>query len=519
MMMLCLSAPLACSGSGESNPGGTDTPPSDDAVNGATVGAGATSTVGTTGTAAGVGGAVGTTGSADMGGSGAFGGSSSVGPSSTSGDASFGASTGGVSSSGAASTTAGGATTGGAGAGGSSGTASGGGSTGNGGTAGTDASGDGGTSAVGGSAGDGGTGGLPTLPDNGCNVRLDDQPLGFASMDGGTVGGGNTTPIQVTTEDQLISYLGDSEPRVLHVMNDLDFRTENRGGVQTCNENTTCDNGSGEQVEEPRVSATCDSNEYASTSYRYETRIDVASNKTVIGIGDGDGAALRGASLNVGDSEQVILRNLRIYDVNPHLVEAGDGVTMQGSSHIWLDHLLLDQISDGYVDIGSADHDQIDEYVTLSFIHFDGRTQYQCGGKHHYVNALDNSQVTYHHNWYDQCNGRNPKIGQPSSRVHLFNNYWLDVTYFCITAQTDSQARVESNYFENSSRPHWLQTDGNGTAGIAIDDGNVYTGASAGNTNRDSGGTVFSVPYAYTKESAADARQHIIDCSGPQPIQ
>ena len=61
--------------------------------------------------------------------------------------------------------------------------------------------------------------------------------------------------------------------------------------------------------------------------------------------------------------------------------------------------------------------------------------------------------------------------------------------------------------------------DGNGTAGIAVDDGNVYTGASNGNTNRDVGGTVFSVPYSYTKETAAAARTAITQCAGPQPIR
>jgi pectate lyase len=370
-----------------------------------------------------------------------------------------------------------------------------------------------------GGASTGGSGGLPTVPDNGCNVRLSDTPVGFAALDGGTVGGGNVTPILVKTAAELTTYLADSQPRVLYVMNDLDFRTANRTGVQTCADNTTCDNGSGVQIDEPRVSATCDSTEHTSTSYRYETTLKVASNKTVIGIGSGSGAVLRGASLNIGASQQVIFRNLRVYDVNPHPVEAGDGFTLQGSKHVWLDHLLLEQISDGLVDIGRADHTTVDDYVTLSWIHFNGLTAYQCGGKHHYVNAVDSSRVTYHHDWYDNCCGRNPKIGQATSQVHLFNNYWLNITYFCITAQTDAQARVESNYFENSSRPHWLQTDGNGTAGIAIDTGNVYTGASAGSTNRDVGGTVFSVPYSYTKESAADAKTAVAKCSGPQPIR
>ncbi len=94
------------------------------------------------------------------------------------------------------------------------------------------------------------------------------------------------------------------------------------------------------------------------------------------------------------------------------------------------------------------------------------------------MNFVDNGHATYHHNFFDNGSGRNPKVGGPNSNVHLFNNYWLGISYFCITAQQDGEARVESNYFENSSRPHWLQTDGNGTAGIAIDGGNAYTGAS-----------------------------------------
>jgi pectate lyase len=391
----------------------------------------------------------------------------------------------------------------------------GGGASGSGGAGGSSASG--GSAGSGGTGGSGGTSGLPQLPDNGCNVRLTDTPVGFASLGGGTVGGGDATPILVTTKEQLENYLGDDEPRVLYLMNDLDFRTAPRN-VSVCADDVTCDNGSGVQVDNARVSATCDAGEHVATRTRNESRLDVASNKTLIGIGDGDGAAVRGAGFNVGSSEQVILRNLRIYDINPNLVEAGDGITLEESRHIWLDHLLIEQVSDGYVDIGSGDSN-LDDNITISWTRFNGRTAYLCGGKHSYVHFADNAHVTYHHNWFDNGNGRNPKLGHEKTQAHFFNNYWLGIGYFCITAQTDAEARVESNYFENSSRPHWRQLDGNGTAGIAIDDGNVYTGASSGNTNRDVGGTVFSVPYSYTKETAAAARTAITKCAGPQPIR
>ncbi len=386
-------------------------------------------------------------------------------------------------------------------------------SSGTGGGAGTGGSGSGGEG-----TGGSGTGGLPTVPDNGCNVKVTDKPTGFASMDGGTVGGGDVTPLLVTTKEELTTYLKGDEPRVLYLMNDLDFRTAPRD-VSVCADDKTCDNGSGVQVDNARVSASCDAGEHKATRTRNEVRLDVGSNKTLIGIGKGEGAAIRGAGLQIGSSEQVILRNLHIYDINPNLVEAGDGITLTGSKHIWLDHLLLEKISDGFVDIGSADHTKLDDYVTLSFVHFNGRTDFLCGGHHNFVNFVDNGHVTYHHNWFDNGGGRNPKIGGVNAQVHLFNNYWQNISYFCLTTQTDSEARVESNYFENSLRPHWRQLDGNGTAGIAIDNGNTYTGASSGNTNRDVGGSVFTVPYTYTKQAASEARDSVKSCAGPQPIR
>lgn len=43
---------------------------------------------------------------------------------------------------------------------------------------------------------------------------------GFAS---GTTGGGTATPVYPTTNDQLVSYLGDSSPRVIIISKTFDF--------------------------------------------------------------------------------------------------------------------------------------------------------------------------------------------------------------------------------------------------------------------------------------------------------
>ncbi|WNG28558.1 hypothetical protein F0U62_34575 [Cystobacter fuscus] len=345
-----------------------------------------------------------------------------------------------------------------------------------------------------------------------CAISLSDKPDGFAAQAGGTTGGGNATPIQVTTASQLKQYLEDGQARVLHIMNDLDFRTAART-VSGCEKKASCDS-QGKSIKEFRVSSTCNSDEVTATRTRNETTINVKSNKTVIGMGDG--ATLYGASFNLGNQENLIFRNLDIRDVNPGLIEAGDGFTITSSKHVWIDHCSISLISDGYLDVGTTASETSvhPDYITLSWSYINGRNPYQCGGQHSFVNFANNAKMTWHHNWYDNSSGRNPKLGGALMQAHLYNNYWLNTSYFCITAAENAQARVESNYFENASKPHWLQAPG----AIAIDSGNVYTGKST-STSRDVGGSVFSVPYSYSKDSGTAARDRIKACSGPRRIQ
>ena len=116
---------------------------------------------------------------------------------------------------------------------------------------------------------------------------------------------------------------------------------------------------------------------------------------------------------------------------------------------------------------------------------------------------MQNSQVTLHHNFFDRTSGRNPKLSGSSTRAHLFNNYWLNNTYFAIAVGESAQARIEGNYFNNSARPHW-----NGGTGF-IDaklSSNRYLGISATDPERDTGQIVFSdvVMYPYTVDRVDD---------------
>ncbi len=62
---------------------------------------------------------------------------------------------------------------------------------------------------------------------------------------------------------------------------------------------------------------------------------------------------------------------------------------MNRTSHVWLDHLRFNLISDGHIDMYDSNN------VTLSWNQFKGENE---AGKHHYTQLISNSQVTLHHN-------------------------------------------------------------------------------------------------------------------------
>ena len=332
------------------------------------------------------------------------------------------------------------------------------------------------------------------------------NPLGFAAQSGSdglstTSGGGNAAPITVTNCTALASALSASGPAVVRIPANttIDCRTAPRTqpacmihcpsysdnpnklfyripvGTQSCTE-------LGSNSDYDLVNRT-----------RNEAIIQVASNKTLEGVGAN--ARLIGANLYLQDVRNIIIRNLSIEDVNPELIEAGDGVSMNRTSHIWLDHLRFNLISDGHVDMYDSSN------VTMSWIDFEGANDAVCGGKHHYTQLISNSQVTLHHNEWRDISGRNPKIDGDKSRVHLFNNFWKNVTYFSIGVGSGAQAKVEGNYFENAAKPHWDTGGGLIDADIAS---NRYTGISAKDPDKDTGSWIFGDVnlYSYPLESA-----------------
>lgn len=343
-------------------------------------------------------------------------------------------------------------------------------------------------------------------------------PEGFAAQGGPdglatTTGGGAAAPLTVGSCKALVDALQSSSPAVVQIAAGavIDCRTPDR--IQAaCAIACPSNQDPGKTTYRIPVGAqTCKELGAASEAkvnrIRNEITIQVASNKTLLGLDRN--AAVRGASFNLGNAKNVIIRNLSIENINPALVEAGDGITLNNASHVWIDHVRFRMISDGHVDIDNSKN------VTLSWNRFEGSNPAVCGGKHFYTNMVLNSQVTLHHNFWDRAAGRNPKLDGGATRAHLYNNYWLDIPYFAINASNWAQAKVEGNFFANAARPHW-------NAGLGLIDAplwsNRYTGISATDPYRNTGDSVFGgiALYGYALDNVDEVPAKVGAGSGPR---
>lgn len=359
-------------------------------------------------------------------------------------------------------------------------------------------------------------------------------PIGYAALPGNnlqtTTGGGALVPDVAASCADLQTYLAtDDSPRVVVVNNTtIDCTIQPPIQVTTCV--LACDPTTGDTKNYYRVLSGADcssSGGTATTPTALKTQnaatIFVKSNKTLLGTGPS--STISGATLYLQSTvSNVIIQNLNLQNVNPDLVEAGDAITIDGANHVWVDHCNFSLISDGFVDVVSPDNGTtVPTDVTLSWNHFDGNNQAACGGQHNYANTVEYGTVTFHHNFYDHTLGCSPKITYPSAKVHLFNNCWLDVLYYSVGVDKGAEALVESNDFNNSSRPYWMENSCLDKNSCAISDNsssNQFEGTSAGATqNKDTGGTLLNLPPYQLTASQVDAvtavAGEVVQNSGP----
>jgi pectate lyase len=226
--------------------------------------------------------------------------------------------------------------------------------------------------------------------------------------------------------------------------------------------------------------------------------VRVASNKTIYGIGSGSG--LTGCGLNLTGVNNVIIRNLVISKV-PAGNGNGDAIHIQKSTHLWIDHNDLSSDTthgtdyyDGLIDITHAA-----DYVTVSWNKEHDHIKCDLLG-HDDGNAAEDTghlRVTFHHNWFNNCDQRGPRVrfGNP---VHVYNNYYYNSGTYGVATTCNAGVYVERNYFENT--PHTVVTSTGDSPAGNVKLLNNYL-VNSGTPQTRNGASVAAIPYSYTVDA------------------
>jgi pectate lyase len=291
------------------------------------------------------------------------------------------------------------------------------------------------------------------------------KPIGWATRSGRTstefevTGGGNATPITVTTFNDLQKYAKDDSPRVIYI------------------DGTLGDGWSGTSGSRLNITA---------------------SNKTIIGLRPG---TLLKAPIHItSKASNIIIRNIVIKGPGSNADQAWDNLTIEGESkNIWVDHCEFWDGQDGNADVVKGS-----DNVTFTWCIFG----YEKKSTHNLSNLIGSSDnepvsegklnVTYMFNWWKAANQRKPRCRY--GNVHVVNN--LLTGDASITNGTDvlgisagymCTVRTERNVFINENNPIYTG-NANGT-GVNETIDNIFTNCS-GNTKGT--GTSFTPPYEYT---------------------
>ena len=281
---------------------------------------------------------------------------------------------------------------------------------------------------------------------------------GYANVGGTTTGGGSSAAVTCTTLAQLTSAASDDVSRVVRISGMINLGTSN---------------------------------------------FRVGSNKTIIGVGASSGFI---GNLICRFERNIVLQNLNF--TNPNKAGDGDGLTLYGSTNVWVTRSTFKQCGDGALDIThGADN------ITVSWCKF----LYTSNTGHNFVTLIGHSDnnatedagklhVTLHHNWYSTlCVERMPRVR--FGRVHSYNNYFnTPGNMYCMRASIQSEIRSQNNSFENVNRPY-EKFASSSTTGNQVGKINASGDARVNTTNVvNFTDAVFTPPYSYTLASASTVK-------------
>ncbi|MET9405224.1 polysaccharide lyase family 1 protein [Streptomyces sp. NPDC002935] len=223
-------------------------------------------------------------------------------------------------------------------------------------------------------------------------------------------------------------------------------------------------------------------------------QVDIGSNTTVLGVGSASG--FTGGGLRLKKVTNVVVRNLNISKP----VAPADGITVQASTKVWIDHNAFSSDRDhdkDYYD-GLLDITHGSDYVTVSWNTFKDHYKGSLVG-HSDSNSSEDTghlRVTYHHNWFNNVNSRIPSLRFGTG--HFYDNYVVGADT-AVHSRMGAQMLVENNVFRSTAVAVTTSRDSD-VDGYANLTGNDLGGAT---TEISQVGTFTKPSYSYTAESAS----------------
>ncbi|MEU0455109.1 pectate lyase [Streptomyces sp. NPDC006129] len=318
--------------------------------------------------------------------------------------------------------------------------------------------------------------GRDTLPANDGWAAEGEGTTGGAAADAGRV-------YTVTDRAGLVRALdgGSDTPKIIRIAGTIDANTDDDGDRLDCADYATGGYSLKKYLAayDPRTwgaakpSGPQEEARQASAAKQAERIVlPVGSNTTIVGLGDK--AVLKGASLQVRNADNVIIRNLELRDAydcfpvwQPNTGGLGDwkaaydNLWLAGATHVWVDHITASDRGhpdakeptyfarnylrhDGLLDITNGS-----DLVTVSWSRFaDHDKAMLIGNSDTATGDRGKLRVTLHHNAFESVVQRAPRVR--FGQVHVYNNRY-DITgddyRYSLGVSTESRIHAENNAF------------------------------------------------------------------------
>jgi len=316
---------------------------------------------------------------------------------------------------------------------------------------------------------------------------------GYASLNGGTTGGSKAVKNNIFTASNkadLLKALYNSngelsnDPKIIYISGVIDIcvdennkpLTEKDFIAQPYSLESYLETYSPEKWGKKNVTGDIESaRKESQKNLAKNIMVKIGSNTTL--IGKDKGAKIIHGNLMLEKSTNIIIKNITFEDAYDYFPEwdpsdgaAGnwnsqfDLITIVSSANVWIDHCTFSdgqrpdssfpvyfgmkhQHHDGAVDITRQS-----SFITLSYNYF-----YEHD-KTSLVGSSDNSEqdsgnlkVTFHHNYYENCGQRLPRVR--FGEVHVYNNYYNNIGLYAIGIGKNASIYAEANFFENINAP------------------------------------------------------------------